>query len=190
MRSGAAVTVISLEVTETVKTLAESGALILRHRAFTPNDLEGVFLVFCATNDRDLNERIAGEAEKKGLLCNVADIPDASNFIVPAVVERGDLTLAVSTGGTSPAFAKKLRQDLSRQFGEEYAVFLGLMGRIRKKLLAENHDPRRHKVLFEQLVEGGLLEYLKHKDQASARVLLDRVLGPGFSDDDLWGQEE
>jgi precorrin-2 dehydrogenase/sirohydrochlorin ferrochelatase len=180
LRCGARVTVISPDTTDALKDLARTGRVTLISRAYTTDDLTGVFLVFCATSDRDLNRRIAGDAEKKGVLCNVADLPDASSFIVPSVVNRGDLTLAVSTGGTSPAFAKKLRRDLERQFGDEYAVFLDLMGRIRKKLLTDHHDPQAHKVLFEQLIDGELLDRLKTGQTDAVRSLLNRVLGPGF----------
>ncbi|GAB6097131.1 bifunctional precorrin-2 dehydrogenase/sirohydrochlorin ferrochelatase [Desulfatiferula olefinivorans] len=180
IRCGARVTVLSPDTTEELAELVRAGQVTLISRPYTSDDLDGILLVFCATNDRDLNRRIAADAEIKGVLCNVADIPDASSFIVPSVVSRGDLTLAVSTGGASPAFAKKLRRDLERQFGEEYAVFLALMGRIRKKLLTDRHDPRGHKVLFERLIDGGLLDNLKTGDADAVRSLLGRVLGPGF----------
>lgn len=179
---GARVTVISPDVSETLKHMAESGALTHKAEPYTPEDLDGVFLVFCATNDRDLNLKIAEDAKKRGILCNVADTPDASDFILPSLVDRGDLTLAVSTSGTSPAMAKKLRLELSEQFGDEYAECLALLGRVRKKLLARGHDPEEHKSRLGQLIEGNLLGMLKNRDRDGVNALLGSVLGPGFEE--------
>ena len=113
---------------------------------------------------QELNLQIHAEAERRGILCNIADRPKACNFILPSIVNRGDLTIAISTSGKSPAFAKKLRKDLEKEFGTEYADFLKLMGEIRKKLLNENHEPEAHKHLFEQLIEGKLIEMIKDRN--------------------------
>lgn len=179
---GAQVTVISPRVSDRLTRLAHHDALTLQAEPYQAENLNGVFLVFCATDDRGLNNRIADEAKARGILCNIADTPDASDFILPSLVSRGDLTLAVSTSGNSPAFAKKLRRDLSGQFGPEYGEFLAIMGRIRRKLLDESHDPQGHKALFEQLIQGDLLDLLKNKDKDGVNRLLASVLGPGFEE--------
>ena len=83
-----------------------------------------MFLVIGATDDENLNRRISKDAERVNILCNIADRPDVCNFILPAVVRRGDLAITISTSGKSPALAKRLRLDLEAQFGEEYADFL------------------------------------------------------------------
>ncbi|MBU1168562.1 MAG: bifunctional precorrin-2 dehydrogenase/sirohydrochlorin ferrochelatase [Proteobacteria bacterium] len=189
-RCGASVTVISPDISDGLQSMAGANKIVLEIRDYDPQDLEGMFLVFCATNNMSLNQRIAGDAEQRGILCNSADLPEESDFILPSLVERGDLTIAISTAGTSPAFAKKLRKDLSEQFGQEYADFLALMGIIRKKLLAEAHDPQAHKRLFEQLIGSKLLEMLKEKNQEAVHDLLQAVLGPGFSHEDLYGHKE
>lgn len=191
LRCGACVTVISQDISDRLKALAaETDKLMVRNTVYTPGDLDGMTLVFCATSDRRLNQRIADDSKQRGILCNVADIPEASDFIVPSVVRRGDLTIAVSTAGSSPAFAKKLRKDLSEQFGDEYEVFLELMGKIRKKLLAGAHDPHLHKTLFEKLIEGQLLKLIKNNDRIAVDALLLNVLGPGFGTDDLRDKKE
>ena len=177
---GAQVTVVTLELVDTLRALAESGQITTHIRGYRSSDLEQIFLVIGATSDRQLNEQISREADAKNILCNIADVPEACNFILPAVVQRGDLQLSISTSGQSPAFAKHLRQELEASFGEEYAVFLDLMGSIRRKLLAEEHQPEAHKNLFEQLISGGLLEMIKQQDKTRINVLLKETLGAGF----------
>jgi precorrin-2 dehydrogenase/sirohydrochlorin ferrochelatase len=122
-------------------------------------------------------------------LCNIADQPDACNFILPSIVNKGDLVIAISTSGKSPAFAKKLRQDFEKQFGSEYAVFLKLMGAIRKKLLAQNHEPEAHKPIFEQLITRGLIEMVKHRKNRDINLLLHELLGKGYIFEELMPTE-
>lgn len=148
---------------------------------YTPHHLKGVCLVFAATDQRALNRQIAQDAKKAGIFCNIADDPPASDFIVPAIVHRGDLILTVSTSGTSPAFAKKLRRDLEAQFGEGYAEFLFLMGRIRCRLLAQNHDPEKHKTIFSTLIQEDLPGMVMEKDIERINHLLGVTLGSTYT---------
>ena len=177
---GAQVCVVSPEVTDTLQHLADKGLLTLHTRTYESSDLEDMFLVIGATDNTALNHKVYRDAERLGKLCNIADQPEVCNFILPSVINRGDLTIAVSTSGKSPAFAKKLRKDLERQFGEEYAEFLELMGIIRKKLLKESHHPEAHKALFEQLITKGLLEKIKSRKIEAVDALLYEVLGEGY----------
>jgi precorrin-2 dehydrogenase/sirohydrochlorin ferrochelatase len=186
---GAAVTVVSPEASARLKALAAAGRLVLAARPFRPEDLAGVFLVIGATDDEPLNRRVSEEAERRGILCNIADRPEACNFILPAVVRRGELTVAVSTAGRSPALAKKLRGDLERQFGPEYAVLLDLLGAIRRRLLARAHAPEAHKPLFERLVASDLLELIRRNDRAAIDRLLAETLGEGFRLEELLCKE-
>ncbi|GAB6146412.1 precorrin-2 dehydrogenase/sirohydrochlorin ferrochelatase family protein [Desulfocicer niacini] len=148
---------------------------------YAPHHLKGVCLVFAATDQRELNHQIAQDAKKAGIPCNIADDPPASDFIVPAVVQRGDLILTVSTSGTSPAFAKKLRRDLESQFGEGYAEFLFLMGRIRNQLLAQGHAPEKHKILFSTLIKEDLPGMVMEKDIERINHLLGVTLGRSYT---------
>jgi precorrin-2 dehydrogenase/sirohydrochlorin ferrochelatase len=187
LECGARVTVVSIDAAEKMKKLSDSGVIQLKERAFQTADLDGVFLVIGATDNQDLNYKIRAEAERRFVLCNIADRPDACNFILPSIVNRGDLIIAISTSGKSPAFAKKLRKHLEAQFGDEYAEFLNLMGAIRKKLLSENHEPEAHKHLFEQLIEGDLVQMLKNADTDNINALLLDVLGEGYDFKKLMG---
>ncbi len=156
--------------------------LRLIHRVYEAGDVAGRFLVIGATDDEAENRRISADAEKNNILCNIADVPDACSFILPSIIKRGDLLLAISTSGNSPAFAKHLRKTLEKEFGEEYTDFLRLMGGIRKKLLAARHAPEEHKPLFEALIEGGLLELVKNNQTTEINRLLREVMGDELGD--------
>lgn len=180
VQCGAVVTVVSAEVSPTVKQLADEKAILLKQRAYRASDVEGMFLVIGATDDETLNRQIHADAERLNLLCNIADRPEICNFILPAIVRRGSFVMAISTAGKSPAFAKHVRKRLETQFGPEYGVVLELMGAIRSKLLAGAHEPEVHKPLFEQLIDGDLVALIKDQQIDRIDQLLERVLGPGY----------
>ncbi len=180
VKCGAKVTVVSPVISSKLTDLSEKGVIQIKQREYSSSDLHGLFLVIGATNDEKLNLRISEDAEQKNLLCNIADVPKACNFILPAIVTRGDLIIAISTSGNSPAFAKKLRENLEKQFGEEYALLLNLMGAIRKKLLAQAHKPEAHKHLFEQLLDAGILDMIREKKIEDINILLLKTLGKGY----------
>ena len=187
---GARVDVVSVEITDTLRRLSERGDIALRERAYAASDVESVFLVIGATDDEDLNRRISADAAAANVLCNIADRPEKCNFILPAIVQRGDLVLTVSTSGKSPALAKKLRQDLERQFGEEYAVLLKLMGAIRRRLLAEAHAPEAHKPIFETIVHSDILDWIREGRMAEINRLLAETLDAGWRAEQLIVEEE
>jgi len=179
------VTVVSPAVTVPLQKLVNTGSVILKKRPFRTADLEGMFLVFGATNNEALNRQIHSGAERLGMLCNIADRPKACNFILPSIVDRGDLIIAISTSGKSPAFAKKLRQDLEKMFGEENAEFLKLMGAVRRKLLSQDHQAEDHKHLFEQLIHRDLLAMIKDHKHEDINALLLELIGEGYTFESL-----
>ncbi|MGB5984048.1 MAG: bifunctional precorrin-2 dehydrogenase/sirohydrochlorin ferrochelatase [Desulfobacterales bacterium] len=181
LQCGARVSVVSPEFTPTLEERAKGGELVLLRRGYRSEDLAEMFLVIGATNDEALNRRIHRDAEARGQLCNIADRPKVCNFILPAIVSRGDLVLAISTAGKSPALAKKLRRELADQIGPEYGPLLDLMGAVRRKLLAREHAPEEHKPLFEALLKRGLAALVAQGDIAAIDALLADVLGPGFT---------
>jgi len=185
---GARVTVVSPAATQELRDAADRGEVMLRLREYAAEDLQGMFLVMGATDDEALNRRVRSDAGRRKILCNIADRPEQCDFILPAVVERGDLVITVSTSGRSPALAKKLRQDLQGQFGNEYAVFLDLMGAIRKRLLAEAHAPEAHKPIFERLVHSDILAWIREGRRHDIDRLLADVLGDGWRAEDLLAQ--
>ena len=175
----AIVTVVSPQFSEELIRMANN-EIVLKKRPYRKSDLEEMFLVIGATDDKAVNRQIYVDAEQLNKLCNIADQPQLCNFILPAIVNRGDLLIAISTSGQSPAFAKKLRKELESQFGEEYGFLLNLMGAIRKKLLSATHEPEAHKPLFEQLLDAGLLAIIREKRYDDINALLGEVLGVGY----------
>jgi precorrin-2 dehydrogenase/sirohydrochlorin ferrochelatase len=182
---GARVTVVSPDPAQPLKKMAAEGSITLKERAYRTVDLKDMFLVIGATDDEKLNRQISEEAEQIGILCNIADRPEACNFILPSVVQRGDLVITISTSGQSPALAKRLRRKLEAQFGEEYADFLLLMGAIRKKLLSQAHEPEAHKAVFNQLIDSDLVELLRTGQRRQLNLLLYKILGEGYRIEEL-----
>jgi precorrin-2 dehydrogenase / sirohydrochlorin ferrochelatase len=176
LECGATVTVVSPEFAPELTDL-EDEALVLIRRPYESSDVIGRFLVIGATDNESQNRKISLDAEKHNVLCNIADLPDACNFILPSIVKRGDLQLAISTSGNSPAFAKHMRKSLEKLLGEEYTEFLQLMGAIRKRLLDTRHAPEEHKPLFEALINAGLLELVKERKTAEINALLFETMG-------------
>jgi precorrin-2 dehydrogenase / sirohydrochlorin ferrochelatase len=158
LASGAAVRVIALRATAAVAEWAKTGAITWERRAFNTADLDRVFLVIAATNSRDLNATIFHEARQRNILCNVVDDPEYCDFYYPAVVRRGDLQLAISTNGHSPALAQRIRRELEIQFGPEYGEWLEELGRIRQQLFAGNIDPEERRQLLHELASREAFE--------------------------------
>ena len=182
---GAKVTVVSNEVTQQLFELADNGSIVLKKRPFQISDLDKMFLAIGATDNPELNRQIHTAAERLGMLCNIADRPEVCNFILPAIVNRGDLIIAISTSGKSPAFAKKMRKHLEKQFGTEYAEFLKLMGGSRNNLVSPDHEPEAHKPLFEKLIQRDLVKMIKDRDIVTVNSLLFEILGEGYVFDEL-----
>lgn len=189
MACGARVTVVAPVAAKKLLDLAAAGSIEYRKRTYEPADLDGMLLVIGATDDETLNLQIKADADRRAILCNIADHPEACHFILPSVVARGDLLIAVSTSGKSPAFAKKVRQDLEATYGPEYAAFLKLMGAIRRKLLQQQHAPEEHRPLFEQLIDRGLVDMIKDHNRPAIDSLLQDTLGQGYAYDTLMQDE-
>lgn len=150
LTAGASVRVIAPRVTAAVAEWARAGAIVWEEREFKTADLDGVFLVISATSSREVNGAIFHEAQQQNILCNVVDDPEYCDFYYPAVVRRGDLQLAISTNGHSPALAQRIRRELEIQFGPEYGEWLEELGKIRQQLFASGMNPdERRRVLHE-----------------------------------------
>lgn len=185
LECGARVTVVSPEPTPQLTRLASAGSIRLEKRDYRSDDITGMFLVIGATDDESLNHQVSKDAEQAHILCNIADRPEVCNFILPSIVRRGDLVITVSTSGKSPALAKRLRKQLETQFGQEYADFLLLMGAIRKKLLAQAHEPEAHKDLFHKLIESNILNLMHAGKKEDVNTLLYKILGEGYRLEEL-----
>ncbi len=152
LESKADVTVVSPVLMKDLEELAAKNSLHILRREFRKKDLKGAFLIISATDNKETNRSIAYEASEAGILCNVADDPVLCNFYVPAVHRAGDLKIAVSTNGKSPAAAKKIKEELSRLYGPEISDILENLGVLRKKLEKKVSESRERGKILSNLI--------------------------------------
>ena len=169
LEADARVTVISPDLTSELEALVEAGRIAALNRPSREGDLAAAFLVIAATDDAEVNRAVWREADRRGCLINVVDDLAHSNFIVPAVVRRGELTLAVSTGGDSPALARRLREQLEAEIGPEYGELVALLGELRPDLLARFAPGRARLAAALRLVDSDLLDVIRAEGVEAAR---------------------
>jgi precorrin-2 dehydrogenase / sirohydrochlorin ferrochelatase len=167
--TGSLITVISPQATDKLKGLAGSGLIEWLERSFSKEDIEGAFLIFAATNDNVLNQSIKMAASEQQLV-NIADDPEGSNFHVPSHIQRGRLSIAVSTGGASPTLARKIREQLEHQFDDQFEEYLEFLFSARQRILKEVKDPSRKGKILTAIVSE---EFMKSPDREAA---LSRLL--------------
>ncbi|MDI6814502.1 MAG: bifunctional precorrin-2 dehydrogenase/sirohydrochlorin ferrochelatase [Dehalococcoidales bacterium] len=134
LEHGSNVEVVSPTLCPELSQLAENGSISVVNKNYEPGVLAGAFIAIAATTEADTNEKVAEEARRRGILVNVVDNPQQSDFIVPSSLRRGDITIAISTMGKSPALAKKIRTRLEQNFGEEYTSLVILINEVRTEL--------------------------------------------------------
>jgi precorrin-2 dehydrogenase / sirohydrochlorin ferrochelatase len=167
--TGSLITVISPQATDKLKGLAGSGLIEWLERSFSKEDIEGAFLIFAATNDNVLNQSIKMAASEQQLV-NIADDPEGSNFHVPSHIQRGRLSIAVSTGGASPTLARKIREQLEHQFDDQFEEYLEFLFSARQRILKEVKDPSRKGKILTAIVSE---EFMNSPDREAG---LSRLL--------------
>ncbi len=177
LEAGADVTVVSPDLTPKLRELSQSGKIDYIQKAFEEQDLSGEFLVIAATNSPEVNVRIARACKSRHVLVNVAVPPEESSFIVPSVVERGELLIAVSTSGVSPALSKKIRQELSERYGLEYELFLRSFASVRKRVLEEVTDDQRRKTIFQAIVDSDVIDLFRRGRTHEAEGRMFEIAG-------------
>jgi precorrin-2 dehydrogenase/sirohydrochlorin ferrochelatase len=185
LAAGARVTVVSRDLTPGLAELAAQKRLSYIQGDFTPKHLDGMMLVVGATDDMEVNQQVSTAAQARGLLVNIVDAPELCTFIVPAQVRRGPLTIAVSTGGASPALARKVREELEQHFGPDYGRYLQVMQAVRDQVLAKRRGHPENQRLFKGLVAGPLQEAIARGDRAQALAVLEKALGEILAAEDL-----
>lgn len=185
LTAGARVTLVSRELTPGLGQLAVQGRIRYVPGDFRPAHLEGMILVIGATDDQEVNALVSAAAQARGLLVNIVDQPELCTFIVPAQVRRGPLTLAVSTGGASPALARRLREELEERFGADYALYLRVLKALRERVLTRRRGQPENALLFQQLVASPLQSALKRGDRPRALAVLEEVLGAVLPSEEL-----
>ena len=174
--TGANITVVSPEATDDIAAMAAVDALAWLRRPFEPPDTDGQRLVFAATADRTVNARVAQEANRRGIWVNVADAPDDGTFHVPATVRRGGLTISVSTGGASPMLSARIREKLQREYGIEYADYVGLLERARSVASTTLPDESDRRRFYAAILESDILDQLRHGYRDAADAAMQRLL--------------
>ena len=178
--AGARVTVVAQDLDGSLGEMCEKEEVFHLAREFAPGDLAGAFLVFAATDNPYVNRAVAEEAKARAILSDIADAPGLGSFTLPAVMRRGALQIAVSTGGASPALARQVRAELEARYGPEYGSALELLGKLREKLLTEPGNSAYNKQIFNELAER-LPALFKNASSAEIDNLLEKLLGPGTS---------
>jgi precorrin-2 dehydrogenase/sirohydrochlorin ferrochelatase len=179
LEAGARVTVVSPRLSPAMKAVVASGGVTHVARGYRPGDIAGCVLVYAATDDPKLHTELAAEARALGILINVVDVPDLCTFIAPAVVRRGALQIAISTGGASPAFAARLRRELEDRFGTEHARTLEVLRAARRRLHANEINPAVRMKLLTDLANSALPDVIAVGDVAAVERILAAHLGEG-----------
>ncbi|HVH66856.1 MAG TPA: uroporphyrinogen-III C-methyltransferase [Gemmatimonadales bacterium] len=177
LAAGAHVTVVSPETTHHLADLAARGAIDVRRRPYRNGDLAGAWLGVAATDDRTVNGAAWAEAEQRGVPFNAVDDLEHCSFIAPAIHEEGDITVAVSTAGKSPALAVRLRDRIARLIGRAEARFCRLLGDLRSELAARVPDADARKALWYRIVDSDVIEFVRSGDEEGARRRVDDLLG-------------
>ena len=151
--SEARVRVIALEALPSVQELAAAGEIVWEQRAYRDGDLEGAFLAVAGTATAEVNRAVYAEARAKDILCNAVDDPPFCDFYFPSVVKRGDLQIAISTAGESPALAMRLRKEINAALPADGGEWLMELGRLRREVLAMEPQSESRKALLHQLAE-------------------------------------
>ncbi len=174
--TGAVIVVVSPEVTPRLASLADENRIEIRKRAYAPGDCKGAAIVLSATGDPAVSRAVWEEASASGILINTADQPELCDFIMPAIVRRGGLTIAISTGGASPALAARLRARFSRMLGQEYEILLRMLAEARPEIRRRIHREADRKALHHRILDSDIMNSLRRNDIANAERRLRQII--------------
>ena len=174
------VIVISPRVTPKLERLSVNKKITYKARSYKSSDLRGAYLIIASTDIQKLNRHIGERARKLGALVNIVSEPKLSDFIVPSVLRRGNLLLAISTSGTSPALSKRLRSNLETILGKEYEIFTNIIGAIRTKCRSLPVKKRRR--IYSQVAMSEIPELLREKRYKKAEKVLMNIAGFSFNE--------
>ena len=180
LTAGAQVTIIAPNLTSHLHTLVEQNKVAYISRTYQHGDLADAFMVICATDQAEINHQVWQEASANRQLVNVVDDTPRCNFIAPAILRKGDLNIAISTGGKAPALAVRLKERLQKEIGPQYERFLELSGQLREPLARNIPDFETRKKLWYELVDSDILELLSQDNEPAALDLISRVVGFRF----------
>jgi precorrin-2 dehydrogenase/sirohydrochlorin ferrochelatase len=177
IEAGAMIRLISDILPVSLKDLVASCQVEVLDEEFQESHLDNIWLVVCGTVDSALKEKVARLTSQKNIFCNFVDEPDICSFISPSVITRGDITIAISTKGKSPALNKLIKQKISDIIGDEYKVFAELMGKIRPKVLENISSQKQRGEIFDTVVQHTkLLDLIKAREHKSAEALILEIV--------------
>lgn len=179
LHTGAVITVVSPELTETLHDFVIEEKIIWKKKHFTADDLDGAFLVIAATNEREVNLAVKQAAAPHQLL-SLIDNPEESNFILPSVIRQGKLTITISTSGASPLLAKKIKGEIAELYGPEYEEYVDFLFEARKWILQEIKDPALKKQLLTAITEKQFLHSTNREGEF--RHLVQHLLSKKITD--------
>ncbi|MBI4446330.1 MAG: bifunctional precorrin-2 dehydrogenase/sirohydrochlorin ferrochelatase [Acidobacteria bacterium] len=162
--------------------LQQAGGEVMRSTCFDPDQAAGAHLIVAVVDSDEDAARLQVFAEQKRILLNVVDRPQYSNFIAPALVESGDLVIAISTSGKSPALAAQIRDELEQQFGPEYEIWLDWLGALRPRVREMLPDFEQRRELYHRLLTLNWRERLRIGDKASLKQELGKLLEQAVND--------
>jgi len=174
LECGAKVCVVSPKLVAELACLKNDRLIEHVHDDYAREQLDGAALVIGATDDEKINAAVSRDAKASGIPVNIVDDPQKCDFILPSLVERGDLTIACGTGGASPALARHLREELENIYGEEYATLIDILGKLRSRM---EKNAGLGKLWFDGLMKAGLLDAIRHKDQSRVKKIVHDVTG-------------
>jgi len=177
LECGAKVALVAQDLTPSLRAMKDAGEIEKVSDDYKKEDLEGAFLVIGATDREDVNERVYRDAHDRGALVNIVDVPARCNFIVPSLFRRGDLLVAVSSGGKSPALARRVREEIAEHYGPEYVTLLRLMGVLRDKIVARGASSAENRVLFESVLDSDILRYIREGRGDRVREIIRDLTG-------------
>ena len=177
LAAGAVVRTVAPSITPRLEHHAVTGAIDHLARGYREGDLQGAFLALSERLGPETHLRLRDEAERRGIPLNVQDETEFCSFIAGSLFRRGDLTIAISTAGRAPALAARLRQAFEHRFGEHYARFLELAGRLREPLKERYPDFKTRRDLWYQLVDSDVLQLLEQGEESRARERIAAVMG-------------
>jgi len=180
LAANAKVKIISPELTPYLHDLVKQNQVEYVARHYQVGDLTGAFMVICATDQTEINHQVWQEASANRQLVNVVDDTPHCNFIAPAILRKGDLNIAISTGGKAPALAVRLKQRLQAEIGPQYERFLELSGQLREPLARHIPDFETRKKLWYELVDSDILELLSQDNELAAIEKISQVVGFQF----------
>ena len=174
---GACVEVVGKSLTPLLSARNGEGKVVHRDADYQDSCLVGAFLVIGATDDEAVNGRIAKDARALGIPVNIVDDLARCDFILPSIVERGDLSIAVSTGGRSPALARKIRKELETVYGPDYAILLEILGELRGKVIAGGRPSGENRACFEAVVSSEILDHIHAKRWEDVKDMIRGLTG-------------